>query len=328
MELPDAFDKFIDEISLGVRPDDRIQSAVTAVTDVIVKAYGLNPADVFMQGSYPNGTAVAPVGDDPEYDVDLVAVCADGDASATKALDDLEEKIRSHGTYDGMADDQGKQPAPCVRLRYAPDDTGKFHVDIVPARRPETGAPLEVPRRDEGWHDSDPEGYTKWCVDQGLRFERTVKMLKRWRDVNQTAAASIKSIVLQVLAGEHLDPSAGDAEALLKTLAGIQDALADHPNAPPEVKNPVSTLDEDLAARWTPSSYRDFLTALDDAVDLAQRAYDAADETTSRKLWNELLGDDFPKDPDGGGNTRAMPPVPPVGAESGPRVPRGRVRHG
>lgn len=327
MDLPDHFDTFIDNITLGDSPDKRIQSAVDSLTKVLADHYDLGSDDVFMQGSYPNGTAVKPVGTDAEYDVDLVAICAADGASADQALDGLEEAIRSHVTYDGMVDDEGKQPTPCVRLRYADDAIGKFHVDIVPARR-SASAPLEVPRRGAGWHDSDPAGYTQWALSQGKRFARTVQMLKRWRDENQNASTSIKSIVLQVLAGEHLDSSAGDAEALLKTVEGIQTALHGHPNSPPKVQNPVATLDENLAARWTPSSYREFRVALSDAVDLAQRAFDATEEATAHRLWRKLLGDDFPKAPEGGSSARVPPVVPPAHRQDHPYGHQDRVRHG
>lgn len=118
-------------------------------------------------------------------------------------------------------------------------------------------------------------------------------MLKRWRDHQQDARKSIKSIVLQVLAAEHLGTADEDAEALVATLRSIQAALAPHPISAPTIRNP-KLQSENLAERWTESSYQDFLKHLNAAVVLAERALVERDEKTSHSLWKDLLGPDFP----------------------------------
>jgi hypothetical protein len=338
MQLPDAFDKFHDAISLGAKPTQKIETASGALITYLGNAYGLPPGGVFLQGSYPNGTAVEPADEQKgEYDADLVCVCATDSASPDDALNDLEAKLAQHGTYAELLKREGARKKPCVRLRYADDEVGGFHVDVVPARAStsdDPDAPLEVPRRGEDWHDTAPTQYTDWCHDRGLRFARTVKMLKRWREEHQSARTGIKSIVLQVLAANNLGAQDSDAEALAATLQAIKAVLDASPDRPPRVANPVLPA-EDLAARWTQTAYQDFRRELDEAVDLARRALNSTDEAESHELWRELLGEDFPPVPTD--KTRpvtappgGVPPIPPPPPRPRPkpRPDRGRTYGG
>lgn len=332
MNLPAAFDAFYDEISLGKKQVDKIDSAARGLTDYLTKAYDLRPSRVFLQGSYPNQTAIAPADSaNGEYDVDLVCICAAADASADAALDDLHRTLSQHGTYAPLLKREGSRKKPCVRLRYAGDEVGDFHVDIVPARASssfDVQAPLEVPRRGEGWHDTAPAEYTQWCRDQGERFARTVMMLKRWREVHQPARQSIKSIVLQVLTADSLGGQASDGEALAATLRAIHSSLALSPDQAPRVGNPVLRA-ENLAGSWQPQAYRNFRAELDEAVKLADRALQSHDEADSHNLWRKLLGDDFPPAPsDPAKRARTPPAVPPPGFRKTPQPPPRRERYG
>lgn len=331
MNLPTAFDTFLKTISLGKTPTERIESASNTLMKYLVDHYGVAPDDVFLQGSYPNDTAVEPAdSDDGEYDVDLVAVCAAAGLSAEEALNTLEKVLAENGTYAEMLKKEGSRKKPCVRLRYADDDIGGFHVDVIPARASTSDdeqASLEVPRRGDGWHDTAPEEYTQWCRDQGERFARTVKMLKRWREVHQPARHNIKSIVLQVLAAENLGSQSSDAEALVSTLEAIQTVLAASPESPPRVENPVLAA-ENLAQRWEPDAYKNFLKELGEAVSFAQRALKARDEAESHELWGKLLGDDFPPPPSDPTKRRRVPPATPAPGSHPPQGSPRRERYG
>lgn len=330
MQLPSAFDQFFEAISLGATPRQRIESATNGIVNYLTGAYGLGPGAVFPQGSVPNETAVEPADkDEGEYDADIVAVCASDDASPDDALDDLEATLAEHGTYAELLRKEGARKKPCVRLRYADDDVGGFHVDVVPARASTSAdpqAPLEVPRRGEIWHDTTPREYTEWCRGQGERFARTVMMLKRWRDEHQPARASVSSIVLQVLAANAVGSQESDGDAIVSTLEGVQEALAASPDAPPVIPNPVLAA-ENLAARWEVPAYRDFRAELGEAIALARRALESTDERESHSLWRELLGDGFPGAPADSPPPRP-PSVPAPGFERSPQAPPRRERYG
>lgn len=330
MHLPEAFDTLHERVSLGVKPTQKIESASTGLIKHLTAVYVLSATRVFLQGSYPNDTAIEPEdSDEGEYDADLVCIGARPGMSPDQALDDLEATLAQNATYAELIQKEGSRKKPCVRLRYADDEVGGFHVDVVPARdssSPDAQAPLEVPRRGEDWHDTAPSEYTQWCRDQGPRFARTVKMLKRWREHHQPARLSIKSIVLQVLAANNLGTPRSDGEALVATLEAIKRVLAES-SAPPRVENPVLSA-ENLAARWEREPYQDFRRELAEAVSLARRALDSGDVEESHKLWRELLGNDFPPAPwDPGKRARVLPATPAPGFQRTQAPPR-RERYG
>jgi len=333
MNLPHAFNAFYEKIELGALSQDRILSAWGRLHEFLVGSYRLPATHVFIQGSYANGTAVRPEDDNGEYDVDIVVVCADLGTSADAAVADLRSRLERSSDLSARLE-KDKRGRPCVRLRYADDPEGfGFHIDIVPSQAllpfpgpfdyPKWNAPLAVPMRGrEQWRNTAPLEYTQWCLDRGDRVRRTVRELKRWRDVHD---AQIKSIVLQVLVGAHHPVgNIDDAEAILRTLEGIRDTLAAHAT-PPVINNPVLP-DENLADRWPVDDFQQFLRQLDEAITLATRAKLSIDEAESHSLWRELLGEHFPPYKERG---VVVPPPPPPGHRSAPQqAPGSRVEWG
>src|SRR5581483_3594990 len=219
-----------------------------------------------------------------EYDVDVVAVCVALGETADDALDDLERRFRADGRYR----DRVKRKQPCVRLEYAEDDVGAFHVDVVPTRPGQHDGPLDAPRRGQGWKATAPAEYTDWCQDQGELFLRTVKMLKRWRSEQQTVRTAIKSIVLQVLVAEAMPQVEDDAERIAATLNALQARLGGLASAP-QVLNPVLS-SENLAATWSAESFRSFVDELNEAVEWSAKAVAADDPLEAADLWAEMFG--------------------------------------
>jgi hypothetical protein len=289
VDLTRSFDQFLEQISLGDPQVPRMNSAARTVSEFLLSSYGIPQQDVFLQGSYANGTAIEPV-DGGEYDVDLVAVCADSDANATDALNDLEHRFKA----DGRFRDRVREKKPCVRLEYAGDDVGTFHVDVVPTRRLVTvaPAPLETPRRKEGWRATAPAEYTNWCRSQGELYLRTVKMLKRWRAEQQSVRTAIKSIVLQVLVAGCMPQVADDATRIAQTIQALHASLNNLPQAP-VVANPVLP-SENLAASWSQESFDSFKRELSEAAQWVGQALAADDPIEATDIWREIFGDDFP----------------------------------
>lgn len=298
MKQQGNFDKFIENIELGTKQTDRFDSAIGSLTDFISDTYNIPKVDIFVQGSYANGTAVKPAPSlkDGEYDVDLVAMTADQGNSADGVFNDLENSLKSHGFYSSIIDDSSPT-APCVRLRYADDEVGGFHVDLVPARMCMT-APIEIPMRDNTWRESAPKEYTQWCKDQGDDFARLVKIFKRWRDENQNVSKAVKSILLQVLTANNLViDTESDAISFTSTLIGIEDFLLEHEDTVPMINNPVLE-SENLSDRWELQDYVDFKECLMEAVGIAKQALDEQDNKHSSELWRQLFGESFPTDED------------------------------
>jgi len=291
-EIQPQFDRFIERVSLGDKQQTRIASAFQSLQDYLCESYGVEADNVFVQGSVANGTAVKPL-EGGEYDLDIVVLVPEADGlEANQALLDLETILESHGRYSGKL----TAKKPCIRIQYADDEIGGFHIAVVPARlHPTRAAPIQVPRRDEGWYDSAPREFTAWCHAQGDGFQRSIKALKRWRDDQQDVRQAIKSIVLQVLVARATSPSGSDAQRLATTFSEMQTFLAQQPGVP-VVPNPVLPT-ENLTERWTLTSFNDFRKEVAAAQAKAQEALDATDDADASALWAELLGEDFPVAP-------------------------------
>lgn len=285
--ISDLFLEFDNAISLARRQRERLDSAASNVQQFLSRTYDLPANEVFLQGSYPNHTAIEPV-DNGEYDLDIVAVCADDGATADQALADLTRTFRGDGRFSKRI----VPKKPCVRLDYAEDEIGKFHVDVVPARRSDSQAPLDAPRKGDGWHPTAPAEYTQWCTDQGDRYASTVRAMKRWRDENQNVRTAVKSIVLQVLVAQTMPGIPDQDLRFAETLHGLHRLLSTHAS-PPRVENPVLAT-ENLAARWAAESFTDFKVALRYAVEVADQALASNDLAEAADKWREILGDDFP----------------------------------
>lgn len=287
--LQNRFDQFDEAITINGKQAARMDSAYETLRGFLTAKFDLEDSAVFQQGSYANGTAVEPT-DGGEYDVDIVCISAGDLESADSALDTLESRLAESDRYSHRISPEKKS---CVRLEYAEDDVGKFHVDVVPVRKGQFDAPFDVPRRGEGWHGTSPQEFTDWCKTQGVHFARTVKAAKRWRDEHQSVRGAIKSIVLQVLVSYCMpQDTSSDGKRLTSTLQSMSDMLAGY-DSPPAIINPVLP-GENLAKRWTQESYDDFRQELKDAADLATHAYNAEHAIDAIESWRELLGDDFP----------------------------------
>lgn len=288
-DVSSEFEKFHTSICLTQTQVGRIESARSALETYLINNMDLSPEDIVLQGSYANATAVKPVAGG-EYDVDLIVRSASNEDTADDALEALAAVLLQNGNYKGKI----KEKTPCVRIEYADDYIGGFHVDVVPVRQSaDAVAPLDAPRRGEGWHPTAPDEYTAWCANQSDDFRRTVRMLKRWRDEQQDVRHGIKSIVLQVLVAEHLVDADNDAERLSNTFAALHTYLNTFVE-PPVVCNP-SLPDENLTARWDQDSFDDFKKALGVAAEVSQAAISADDKTEACESWRTLLGDAFPE---------------------------------
>jgi hypothetical protein len=288
-EIQPQFDQFVKRVSLRDKQEERIGSAFRTLQEYLCESYGIEAGDVLVQGSVANGTAVRPL-EGGEYDLDIVVVVPDANGlDANQALMDLEAILERQGRYSGKL----KAKKPCIRIQYADDEIGGFHIDVVPARlHPNGSAPIQVPRRDEGWHDSAPREFTSWCHAQGDGFRRSIKALKRWRDDQQDVRQAIKSIVLQVLVARATSPSGSDAQRLATVFSETQTFLAQQPGVP-EVPNPVLP-SENLTENWTLTSFNDFRKEVAAAQAKAQEALNATDDADASALWAEILGEDFP----------------------------------
>lgn len=264
----------------------------------------------------PTGSLARGTHKDPIHDVDLVCVY---DASqhpgwglrGDSALDALEHTrmlIKDKLGHDGT---KGREVRRCDLRNHSvkcfldePGDPDAFTVDITPALvHPERG--YLIPQQDtQEWIRSDPEHLIDFVARRHAewrQFAKLVRVLKRW---NADHGSHMKSLVLEVLALDHL-PVADRPVALSRffTAAAVS------------VWSPVCD-PAGLCGEIQPDMDRSAASA---ALDAAARSAAAAAEASARGegpramcLWRQVFGTIFPEPYGGCGSGPGVAAVPAV----------------
>lgn len=140
------------------------------------------PVKIYPQGSFRLGTAIKPVIEGDEYDVDLVCELNSRKSAITssglKKL--IGDSLKSNKTYASLLkDDKGGKR--CWTLQYK----NEFHMDVLPAI-PVFPSPsysgvsheflkhaIDISDKHEGWKESNPEGYALWFEDRQKEVYKT-----------------------------------------------------------------------------------------------------------------------------------------------------------
>lgn len=146
-------------------------------------AGALDGVSVSPQGSFEHGTIIKPLKKAKKagYDIDLVcelSVSKSG-TSAQKVKQAVGDRLKEHGTYKKMLDEEGRR---CWTLEYAKTDGGDFHLDVLPSvaedraiignLRNHTEFPhlvdsaIAITHKSSenlySWKTSNPRGYSQW----------------------------------------------------------------------------------------------------------------------------------------------------------------------
>ncbi|PTT91477.1 nucleotidyltransferase [Pelomonas sp. HMWF004] len=181
------------------------------------KLQGFDPA-VYIQGSFRLGTAIRPINESDDYDVDLVCELGVDILSVTqeelKALfkDELAAYAKAHGME---APSEGRR---CVTLNYA--DGAQFHLDVLPAvpdgtRKvqalameslntdwAETAIAItdqDHPRfrfKTAAWPHSNPKGFSNWfqhCMRKVFEARRQALALEARASVEDIPVHAVKT---------------------------------------------------------------------------------------------------------------------------------------
>jgi hypothetical protein len=281
-ELGEVFRRLAEELDV---PDAKYQAAVDdyrAVGHWLVdppSALAGTADDVYVQGSFRIGTAVRPVSERDEYDVDLVAPLLLRRESATK--DDLKERIgkrlKEESSYRACIEERRR----CWTLHLGDG----FHVDVLPAVPCENGGDGSSriwigDTEQRPWLTSDPIGFAHWFVRRAGRhydesraalamearadvstvpawrvkapLQRVVQLLKRHRDVHfqSPGVHDLRpiSVVVTTLAARAYGEEGDLWEAFRRTVAAL-DGFAPLVDGKFRIPNPVNE-EENFADRW------------------------------------------------------------------------------
>lgn len=301
MELPAHFERFLANISVDQSKLNRIISTHTALRRALEGDEYVRPAlrEVFLQGSYVHGTAIRPLENRADFDVD---VCCSLDLEAVPTGTEepkrlvrwLARRLKRMGAYRGKVSTRPR----CVPI----DFPGAFHMDVVPlieGTKQWTDV-LYVPNRTANdWEATNPKGLEEWYRQQSARtngrFGRVAKMLKHWRNQALPKPARPPSVGLEVMVAEAWPffSQSSDAGAVTGVLRQLAQKFR-YSSSVPTVMNP-SLHGENLLRDLDPEHLETISTKVAEAAGMAGEAHVELDPVRSISLWQRLFRTRFPQ---------------------------------
>jgi len=268
----------------------------------------------------PSGSLARGTQKDPIHDVDTIIVF-DGDDhpewgrpgdSAADALNYVGSRVNALlGATNGTVEQAVRLARPrnhAVKCFLDdPDDPDAFTVDAMPALRRD-GMLLVPEKLSHRWVPTDPEhliaqvaaAHRAWNS-----FAPLIRVVKDWKS-ELPSELNVKSLFMEVLALQCMPREGERAQALARFFAAAASYVRSHTvEDPAGVCGPIQPdLDVDALAEH-----------LDTAASIAADAVEAEARgaiTTATRLWQKILGPDFPisDDGDGGGDADSPNPSP------------------
>ena len=312
MSINDAFKDFqqtvnanIEEVREARRRRDLFKTSFGGLSDV---------DEVVPSGSLARGTQK-----DPIHDVDLVIVYSASDHpgwgqpgdSAEEALDYTRAKVNellgiTNGT-DARVVRLARWRNHAVKCFFDDEsEQNPFTVDAMPALR--FGDHFLVPEAtSNAWIECDPEYLIALVAGrhgEWDKFAGSVRMLKRWAADQDT---KIKSLVMEVLALEHIPRSVENQPSAIKQFFV---AAAYALEGGERVKDPAN-LCGDIQADLDYSALAVRLRGAADEAEAAIQAQINNDLYSAYVHWGKVFGSSFPKPPAGLAPLPAVVPAAP-----------------
>jgi hypothetical protein len=333
MDLPPQFTEFLKNIRLTDNQRGQLQAGHKTLRDRLAADEDLREITVstFLQGSYVRHTAVRPK-DEQRADVDIIVVTnlSEDEYTPGAAMDlfvpfldkHYKDKYRFQGRSIGI---EMSNVDLDIVLTSAPSEVEEGQLvkaanagilslngamDLwfeeawakgrsQPAWKLE---PLRIPDRDaDDWQDTHPLEQIRKTQEKNKAcntlYVNVVKAFKWWRRLNQ-APKHPKGYPL-----EHLvwvccpDGIESMAEGVVYTLEEMVRRYEGYAavGLVPEIRD--HGVDQNVLRRVSAMEFKGFMGLIQDAADLARRAYDSTSKEESGKLWQELFGSRFPEPP-------------------------------
>lgn len=298
MDLNAAFN----DLQAAVNADPTQVSTARERRDLFVRAFTpeTDVVEVVSSGSLARRTQRAPIND-----VDMIIVFEASEhpdwgqpgSSASDALDYTRGRVNELlGATAGTVEQAVRLARPgnhAVKCFIdPPEDPQPFTVDVMPALRQADGTLLVPEKANEKWILTDPEfliSEVQRRHDEWDQFRPLVRMIKRWREVQDT---DLKSLTIEVLALEHLLKDDNRPKALQKFFTAAKNAIDFPVEDPAGLCGPTQSHMDAAKARQ----------ALDAAASASWHALIAQDRGETDRaacLWYSVFGDEFPQPPGG-----------------------------
>jgi len=285
----DLFQDFHAEISIGKSKKERIMNSKNGLRTRIRKWFKDNHSDYepkfYIQGSYKMKTGIRTKDDICDLD-DGIYFFREPDVTATTLQTWVWNAVNG---YTSTTPEHRKK---CIRSIFTSD----YEID-QPVYYKVGGQNYRLAVKNTGFEDSDPKEMVDWFnqqKDNAGKLIRNVKYLKAWCDNKRNKMPNgLAMTILTSNAKTNIVLNERDDITLKDILKEIQKALdIKFECIVPAVPN------DDLFADYDETRKNNFLTALNNFIDDAEKALKEENQLTASKLWRKHLGDRFPEGED------------------------------
>lgn len=283
------FQDFHDEISIGKSKKERMMNSKNGLRTRIRKWFKDNHSDYepkfYIQGSYKMKTGIRTKDDICDLD-DGIYFFRQPDVTATT----LQTWVWN--AVDGYTNTTPEHRKKCIRSIFTCD----YEID-QPVYYKVDGQNYRLSIKNTGFEDSDPKEMVDWFnqkKDNDGKLIKQVKYLKAWCDNKRNKMPN--GIAMTILASNAIVKivlNERDDITLKDILKEIKKAL----DLKFECIVPVVPND-DLFADYDETRRNNFLTALDNFINDAEKALREENQLAASKLWRQHLGDRFPEGED------------------------------
>ncbi len=277
------------EICIGTVKNDLMKGSKNALRTKIKKWFNENQSNYephfFIQGSNKMKTGIRTKEDICDLD-DGIYFFRKPDVTSTTLQGWVWDAVNGH------TETEPEHRKKCIRTIFA----GDYEIDH-PVYYKIDGEDYKIAVKDKGFEDSDPKSVVDWFQknkDKDGKLVKHVMFLKGWCDERRNKMPSgLAMTILAVNAKTNIVLNDRDDITLRDILKEIKKNLnLDFKCFVPAVPN------DDLFAEYDDSRRKNFLAALNEFIEDADKALKEENELNASKLWRKHLGDRFPKGED------------------------------
>jgi len=283
------FQDFHGEISIGKTKKERMINSKNGLRSRIRKWFKDNHPDYepkfFIQGSHKMNSAIRTKDDICDLD-DGIYFFREPDVTSTTLQGWIWKAV------NGYTDTYPEHRKKCVRSIFS----GDYEIDH-PVYYKIDGQDYKIAVKDNNFEDSDPKAMVDWFnkkKDDNGKLVRNVMYLKSWCDNKRNKMPSGLSMsILAANAKEKIVLNERDDITVKDILKEIKKTL----DVTFECVVPAVPYDN-LFADYDETRKNNFLNALNDFIDDAEKALKEENQLKASRLWRKHLGDRFPEGED------------------------------
>ena len=280
----DFFEELASQLNISETAFNSAEGSYKAIGKIFKDYFNDFKIHVYPQGSTRLGTAIKPINENDDYDLDVVCEFL-GDYF--KSAEDLKKSVGKVLEENDKYNEKLKEGKRCWTLEYA--DSARFHMDILPCKSSgKANHSIDITNKENGKYEyksSNPFLYADWfdkkqekeikreLIKRNITFskdckiddlkkygirttlQKAIQILKRHRDMTYINATKEEledkpiSIIITTLVSYMYTGEESISELIYKFITRVDEYLKKDSDGNYIIKNPVDN-EENFADKW------------------------------------------------------------------------------